>query len=602
MPTFSLIVQTYLQITRKILNMSSDSPSLRSIHTTNLPQLLKQLGISLVVSTYQAGKLIIVRADQDKINTHFRVFNKPMGVTATTEKMAIGTAFQIWELRNTPAVCPKLDPPHLHDACYLPRKNHITGDIDIHEMAYIDDELWFINTRFSCLCTLDSIHSFIPRWLPPFVTAYDISDRTHLNGLGIREGKPRYITALGATNSKEGWRKNKANGGILMDISNNEFIARGLSMPHSPRWYRDQLWVLESGKGSLATVDLNTGKLTTVVKLPGFTRGFDLYGDFAFIGLSQVRETAMFSGIPITEGLQERNCGVWVVNIITGEIVAFLKFEDGVQEIFSVCVLQGILFPEVIDWDEKLLSSSFVLPDEILKAVELQNPDISNHNSMKKESPKPSNFVDSFSVIIPVYNIETKGKQIIFKTLKSVEESINYFLNHFPDAQTFNYEIILVDDCSTDNTIKILQDYIQDKTYYKIIAHKENKKPAIARNTGIKNSTGKAIFFCDDDDLYLVEHIYICLQLINQQFPEQKTPLMPIPNYYPAAVKTGVRLKDPVHSYWKQTITNSLVLNLCIRREAHEFMEGFSENEVFALSESAQEDYAYNSWLTTFLP
>ncbi len=341
--------------------------ALRSIHTTNFPFLLKKLGISFVVSTYQAGKLIIIRADGDKINTHFRVFDKPMGVTATREKMAIGTAFQIWELRNTPAVCSQLEPPDRHDACYLPRKTHITGDIDIHEMAYIEDELWFINTRFSCLCTLDSIHSFIPRWRPPFVSAYDITDRTHLNGLGLRDGKARYVSALGATDRKEGWRKNKAKGGILLDISNNEFIAQGLSMPHSPRWYQDQLWILESGKGSFGKVDLNTGKITTVVELPGFTRGLDFYGDFAFIGLSQVRETAIFSGIPITESLQERNCGVWVVNIYTGQIVAFLKFEDAIQEIFAISVLPGILFPEVIDWDEKLLGSSFILPDQVLK-------------------------------------------------------------------------------------------------------------------------------------------------------------------------------------------------------------------------------------------
>lgn len=355
-----------------VANPSSKSPEtepMRSVHTSNFPDILKQLGISVVVSTYQAGKLIVLRADNNSINTHFKIFEKPMGLVADREKMAVGTAFQIWELRNVPAVTKKLDPPDKHDACYLPRNIRVTGDIDIHEMAYIDEELWFVNTRFSCLCTLDRSHSFVPRWKPAFITAYDLRDRCHLNGLGIRENRPKYITALGETDTPNGWRERKADGGILMDIENNEFIARQLSMPHSPRWYREKLWVLESGNGSLATVDLNTGKLTTVVELPGFTRGIDFYGNLAFIGLSQVRETAVFSGIPITERLTERICGVWVVNIETGQILAFLRFEDAVQEIFSVQILPGVRFPEVIDWDRTLMASSYVLPDDALALV-----------------------------------------------------------------------------------------------------------------------------------------------------------------------------------------------------------------------------------------
>ncbi|MEO0490313.1 MAG: TIGR03032 family protein [Cyanobacteria bacterium J06635_15] len=343
---------------------------LRSVHTQNLTEILNQCGISLVVSTYQAGKLIVVRADGEGLNTHFRVFNQPMGVAADLEKLALGTAYQIWEFRNVPAVAEKLDPPGKHDGCYLPRDRHVTGNIDIHEMAYIGDELWFVNTRFSCLCTSDQKNSFVPRWRPPFISAYDLSDRCHLNGLGIRDHVPRYVTALGMTDTANGWRENKANGGILMDTTTHQILVQGLSMPHSPRWYRDQLWVLESGQGSLATVDLATGQLHTVVQLPGFTRGLDFWGPLAFVGLSQVRETAVFSGIPITERLQERICGVWVINIETAEAIAFLKFEDAVQEIFAVSVLPGIRFPELIEWDEALLGNSFVLPDEALAEVD----------------------------------------------------------------------------------------------------------------------------------------------------------------------------------------------------------------------------------------
>jgi len=363
-----------------------DEP-LRSVHTSNFPQILTQLGISLVVSTYQAGKLIVLRADGNTINTHFRVFPKPMGLAADIGRLAVGTASQVWELRNMPVVAHKLEPVGKHDACYLPRNSHITGDIDIHDLAWGKQELWFINTRFSCLCTLDFNHSFVPRWRPHFITAITPEDRCHLNGLGMVNSMPKYVTALGETDQLKGWRENKADGGILMDVETNQVLLRGLSMPHSPRWYNHHLWVLESGNGSLAIADLVSGKIETITQLPGFTRGLDFWGNLAFVGLSQVRETAVFSGIPLTQKLEERICGVWVINIKTGQTVAFLQFEDAVQEIFAVAVLPGIRFPEIIDWDEKLIASSYVLPDEALADVPETQKQLTTTTSTPQQQP-----------------------------------------------------------------------------------------------------------------------------------------------------------------------------------------------------------------------
>ena len=81
------------------------------------------------------------------------------------------------------------------------------------------------------------------------------------------------------------------------------------------------------------------------------------------------RETATFSGIPITERAGERNCGVWVVDIVTGEIAALLRFEDAVQEIFSVQTLPGLRFAEVLEPDHPLVLSAYVLPDQALREV-----------------------------------------------------------------------------------------------------------------------------------------------------------------------------------------------------------------------------------------
>jgi uncharacterized protein (TIGR03032 family) len=351
---------------------AEESTPLKAVHSTNFPALLRQLGASLLVTTYQAGKLVIVRDEGDHLNTHFRVLQAPMGMALDGSRLAIGTSIQIWEYVDVPAVAAKLEPPGRHDGCFLPRSCHVTGNIQIHEMAWgTGGELWVVNTRFSCLCTIDKTASFTPRWRPPFVSALEPTDRCHLNGLGMVDGKPRYVTALGETDTPAGWRTNKARGGVLFDVASGEVITRGLSMPHSPRWYGGKLWVCESGAGTLGYVDRNSGKYEPIAEVPGFTRGLDFAGNFAFVGLSQVRESAVFSGIPITDRLSEteRTCGVCAINLTTGQVVGLLRFETAVQEIFAVTVLLDKRYPDLINDDDKLLQNSFTVPDAALVDV-----------------------------------------------------------------------------------------------------------------------------------------------------------------------------------------------------------------------------------------
>jgi uncharacterized protein (TIGR03032 family) len=182
-------------------------------------------------------------------------------------------------------------------------------------------------------------------------------------------GRPAFVTALGETDVKNGWRDNKKDGGVLIEVETGRVLRRGLSMPHSPRWHNGKLWLLESGAGGIGYVDPSTRRYERIAELPGFTRGLDFHGNLAFVGLSQVRESAVFSGIPIAERpLEERCCGVWVVDLTTGATVAYVKFEDAVQEIFAVAALRGVRFPDLIN-NNALIADSFVLPDEALGTV-----------------------------------------------------------------------------------------------------------------------------------------------------------------------------------------------------------------------------------------
>ncbi len=365
-----------------------DPGSFRSVFTGDLPALFAQLGISLLVSTYQSGRLIAVRADGGSLNTHFRAFSSPMGIAVGPRYLALGTQRHVWEYRNQPEVARKLPPQGKHDACFLPRRSHVTGDIRVHELAFAGggneggSELWIVNTRFSCLSVLDADHSFVPRWRPRFVTGLAAEDRCHLNGLAIVDGRPRYVTALGETDSPQGWREGKATGGILIDLDSGETVARGLSMPHSPRWYGGRLWVLESGKGEVGYIDPASGRMATVARLPGFTRGLAFAGPYAFVGLSQVRESNIFGGIPLAERLQEKLCGVWALDLRSGKLAGFLRFEGIVQEIFDLQVLAGIRYPEIAEPDSDLIAGAFVLPAEALAAVESARAGVAERHTL----------------------------------------------------------------------------------------------------------------------------------------------------------------------------------------------------------------------------
>jgi uncharacterized protein (TIGR03032 family) len=345
---------------------ASSTPDARSpfasASTNTFSDALRQAGSSLLISTYQSGRLVCARAQDSGLNTHFREFDKPMGIAVAPGRIALGTRTEVWDLRDMPEAAPKIEPTGTHDACLLARNRHVTGDIAVHDLAYASGELWLVATAFSCLATLDADHSFVPRWAPRFITRLAPEDRCHLNGLAVIDDRVAYVTALGTSDEMGGWRARKADGGVLIDVASSEIAIHGLSMPHSPRWHRGRLWLLESGKGSLCVADPAAGSVQTVAELPGFTRGLACIGDIAFVGLSQIRESSTFGDLPITSRLKERQCGVWMVDLRSGAVTGFLRFDDLVQEIFDVAVLEGVRFPEIAEPHGDTTARSYALP------------------------------------------------------------------------------------------------------------------------------------------------------------------------------------------------------------------------------------------------
>jgi uncharacterized protein (TIGR03032 family) len=343
--------------------IKSEATNFAYTASKSFSNLLESSNSSVVISTYNSGQVIFVRASEGGLNAEFKGFSAPMGVAVNANKLAVGTQNSVLTYSNQPPLSQFVEPPGKSDKVFAPRTIVFTGQIDIHEMEFGEgkdaDDLWFLNTSFSCLCKLDMNYSFHPVWKPSWITDLAPEDRCHLNGMAMVDSIPRYVSALSQTNTKMGWREKKGVAGVIIDTVSNKVIAQGLAMPHSPRWYDGKLWILESGKGSLATVSVETGEVTTIATLPGFTRGLNFIGPYALVGLSQVRES-VFKNLPITSQKEERNCGVWIVDIRNGEIVGELKFSGMVKEIFDVKVLHNTKWPTILD-EPGLVQSHFVL-------------------------------------------------------------------------------------------------------------------------------------------------------------------------------------------------------------------------------------------------
>ena len=334
--------------------------------TDSFAPLLRRLGVSLLVSTYQANKLLVIREQQGGLSILVRSFDRPMGLAADARRMALGTRDQVWHFRNAPDIAPRLEPSGVHDACFIPRASHVTGDIGVHEVAWGgpgSEELWLVNTRFSCLCTLDPNFSFVPRWRPPFITRLAAEDRCHLNGVAVVDGQPRYVTALGQSDTRDGWRANKPHGGVFMSVPDGRIVADGLCMPHSPRWHEGALLMLESGTGRLHQIDPATGVRRLVADgLAGFARGLAIVGPYAFIGLSKIRPASAMAGVPLAERREELKCGVAVVDLRIGRVVAAVDFETAVEEVFDVQILPGQRFPDVLGFQKDTVQHTFAIP------------------------------------------------------------------------------------------------------------------------------------------------------------------------------------------------------------------------------------------------
>lgn len=391
-------------------------------YSSNLPALLKHLNIALAFTSYQAERLMLVRSDGQSLDVNYKSLPRPMGLTVSQNSLTVGIFTQVLKFQREDGLLDQikqplvpieqditaprlraktteteveaaadLSPPELTpeqreqlqqeqqrwleyeqqlmapvdertDACFMVRSAHYSGMINIHDIDWGTEGLWAVNSSFSCLCTLSPEASFIPRWKPYFISELAPEDRCHLNGMALKDGKPAYVTTFSTFNEAGMWRKGNKFDGTLMDVEQNEILLRGLSMPHSPRYYRDRVYYCNSGEGQLCRFDPVTGQNEILAEVPGFTRGMAFYGPLLFVGLSKVRRSDVVSPAPLAKRYEETFSGIWVFNLDSLQVVATLKFTGNVDQIYDVAVLTGCSFPELIEPGHPRMRNHFCFP------------------------------------------------------------------------------------------------------------------------------------------------------------------------------------------------------------------------------------------------
>lgn len=309
---------------------------------------LAEMNLSLAFTTYQAGKLFLIGLKPDgRLSVFERTFNRCLGLWSNGQTIWMSSLYQLWRFENS------LEPgQHVDgfDRLFVPQVGYTTGDLDIHDVAMDrDGRPVFVNTLFGCLATTDETHSFRPIWKPPFLSKLAAEDRCHLNGLAMKDGKPAFVTAVSQTDVVDAWRERRRDGGCVMEVSSNEAVVTGLSMPHSPRWHQDNLWLLDSGNGYLSKADLKRGGVERITFCPGYLRGLAFAGKYAIAGISMPRDNRTFNGLALQDELSKRGadarCGLQVIDLETGDIVHWLRLEGIVTELYDVVVLPQVIRP-----------------------------------------------------------------------------------------------------------------------------------------------------------------------------------------------------------------------------------------------------------------
>lgn len=332
-------------------------------YSPNIPEFFNQAGCTLVISTYQAGKVIFLSAlDDERLIQLPRNFTGAMALGVKDSTMAVSEGGRVVVLKGDKGLATGYPrQPGVYETLFVPRNIYFTGQINLHALEWGEAGLYGMNTQFSCICTIDDEYSFTPYWTPPNISKLVPEDRCHLNGMAMENGRPAFATAFNTGDSKRSWKEGLPGGGVLFHVDSGEVLLEDLQMPHTPRLWDGKLYMLLSATGELICADPETRSYDLVRKIGGFVRGMAKFGDFVFVAYSRLRQnSSVFARLDIDR--EHSRAGVDIIHLPTAAKVGEIRYETSVDEIFDLLIIPDTRRAGIINGDSEL-ANKYVLTD-----------------------------------------------------------------------------------------------------------------------------------------------------------------------------------------------------------------------------------------------
>ncbi len=152
-------------------------------------------GGSVAITTYTSGKLVLVSSRGERLRFRTLPLPRPMGMALAGRHLALAVRKRILVFHTARGdTGGKSDTGA--DALFIPKRQFVTGKINVHDVAFGRRGVYFANTRCNCLARATTRCSFLRCWQPPFISDMVHQDRCHLNGIGMHHGQPAMATAF----------------------------------------------------------------------------------------------------------------------------------------------------------------------------------------------------------------------------------------------------------------------------------------------------------------------------------------------------------------------------------------------------------------------
>lgn len=313
------------------------APYVNYTFSSGFPEMLYREDVSLLVSAYQTGRLFAISSpDGVQLSVNYTNLSKVTGIDLRDGHLAAATEAEITYYREVRA--------HPREAVFVAHRSEVIGPVAPHQIGLKSDgSAVFAATMYNCIASSSSDAHLSPIWKPPFIEGIAYGDRCHLNGLAMVDERPRFATTFSSTNEPSGWREGAKGNGTLIDIENNQIIAENLTMPHSPFFDGENIWVANSGTGEIGRVDLGQHCLAPAVFVPGYVRGLKIRNGLGYAAASKFRHERMAS--ELAQSLREQDvepqCGIFIFDTETNSLAENFQFHGSVTEIFDIAFVEG---------------------------------------------------------------------------------------------------------------------------------------------------------------------------------------------------------------------------------------------------------------------